>query len=95
MAESQNYTAPDTSPTSPLANSLAGSAEQTSPTHDTQEESSHTIITKDTTLSNSMIFMLKDQAGTAGSTASSSVVTSAETPKQNQRDITAGVAGPL
>lgn len=89
MAEFQNHTTPAPTPILPPAYSSAGSTEQTTPTHDIQERL-HTPITttsKSTTPSNSMTSMLKDQEGTA----LSSMVVSAETPKQNQRDVTAAL----
>uniref|UniRef100_A0A4W2HES3 ZP domain-containing protein n=1 Tax=Bos indicus x Bos taurus TaxID=30522 RepID=A0A4W2HES3_BOBOX len=88
MSESQQHSTPVTLLTSSPTGSSAGSTEQTSPTHETQEEKLNTVISttsEGTTLPNSMMTSrLKAQGGPSRSTASSSMATTAKPSKQNQ-----------
>ncbi|XDC52260.1 hypothetical protein R6Z07M_003442 [Ovis aries] len=88
MSESQQHATPAALLTSSPTGSSAGSAEQTSPTHETQEEKLSMVISttsEGTTLPNSvMTSTLKAQGGTSRSTASSSMATTANPSEQNQ-----------
>ncbi|OWK12939.1 hypothetical protein Celaphus_00014817 [Cervus elaphus hippelaphus] len=88
VSKTQQHTTPVAPLTSLPTSSSAGSTEQTSPTHEIQEEKLNTVITttsEGTKLPNSMMTStLKAQGGPSRSTASSSMATTANPSKQNQ-----------
>nr|CAI9702934.1 unnamed protein product [Rangifer tarandus platyrhynchus] len=89
VSKTQQHTTPVAPLSSSPTGSSAGSTEQTSPTHEIQEEKLNTVITTTSegrTLPSSMMTStLKAQEGTSRSTASSSMATTANPSKQKQR----------